>query len=244
MKAIVAALVEWLIKRLFQYFSMSVSVLYYFSCRLENCMTVIRKSTHWWVHPHPISLCWRLHTHRSERWYCMNTHAGLSALCPFILFTQLVGSFHRPRISVGHFWNSLSCRKAMTPLQIPSQHTMTATQSVSWEGRRLCDPKIKLCWGSVCVCVCCGLVSDKSFEQGGVNIMGPLTLEFRVVWWNSACRSVGGLLIHIRSLWRQICVLMALTLNKRRQWIIDWQEKVCAFTICHCWSHENTTAIS
>ena len=126
-----------------------------------------------------------------------------------ILFTQLFDSFHRPWISVGLFWFALSCRKAMTPLQIPSQHTVTASHSVSWEEKRLCDSKIKLCWGSVSVCeksVCCRLFSDKCcFVTGrhwhcGVSDPWPwFRAVFWIVLWNLDC--VCGLSCHIKSFW-------------------------------------------
>lgn len=142
----------------------------------------------------------------------------------------------------GTLWNSLSCRKATTPLQIPSQHTMTASHSVSWEERCLCDQMIKLCWGAVCVwqeCVLCrSFLISAVLEQGGVKAVTlcyGLSLCFLwMVWWNLGNRS-NGFSIHMKSDCWQIYVVV-LTINNRRAWIIHGQAKVCCFTSCHCWS--------
>lgn len=58
---------------------------------------------HWWVHPDPVSVSGGPTPTDLKDDTLAEHHAGLSTLCPSILFIQLVGSFHRPWISVGHF---------------------------------------------------------------------------------------------------------------------------------------------
>lgn len=70
----------------------------------------------------------------------------------------------------GTRWNCLSCGKATTPLQIPSQHTMTAALRRLW-------PKDKtLSRLYVCVCVCCKLVLSVHSFHADSQLFWPTRL--------------------------------------------------------------------
>lgn len=138
----------------------------------------------WWVHPDTVSLT-RGCTPIDLKDDTVAEHP-CRPLCSVSLHAVYPAGWLLPQTldQCGTLWNSLSCRKATTPLQIPSQHTMTASHSVSWEERCLCDQMIKLCWGAVCVTRMCAvlLFSDKCcFGTGRGESCDPL-LWFKFVF--------------------------------------------------------------
>lgn len=127
---------------------------------------------------------WRLHTHRSERWYCSWTPMQASLLSVPCTIYPAGRLLPQTPDQCGTLWNDLSCRKATTPPQIASQRTVSATRRCLW-------PKDKPMWGPfcarVCVCVCASrlcLISGLFCHEEGREVCGLWPLEKVLVYFH------------------------------------------------------------
>lgn len=157
----------------------------------DYCFTMLMKMC-WktmlvWTPRHPEYRCaWRLHTHRSERWYCSWTPMQASLLS--VPRTIYPAGWLLPQTpdQCGTLWNDLSCRKATTPPQIAGQRTVSATRRCLW-------PKDKPTWGPfVYVCVRFKVVSDKGavLSRGGERSMWSLTLGKSFSLFSCLCEGI------------------------------------------------------